>query len=92
MLFVVSSWPVLKNWDTQLYPDDETQDRATMLRSEMITVRRLAVEGIGVNGGAFLATWWISPAVACWSEQPGVAGYLTEGMSGDRPDATINFS
>ena len=82
MPFVVCLWPILKDWDSRLYPDDLTQDRQTVNRGEMVALRGLAVEAIGAKGGPFLASWWLSPAIAYWSRQPGVAGTSHESLPG----------
>ncbi|HEY3898576.1 MAG TPA: hypothetical protein VGM54_08190 [Chthoniobacter sp.] len=82
MPFVICLWPILKDWDSRLFPDDFTQDRQTVNRGEMVALRGLAVEAIGANGGPFLASWWLSPAIAYWSRQPGVAGTSHESLPG----------
>jgi hypothetical protein len=82
MPFVICLWPVLKNWDNCLFPDDLDQDRQTVHRGEMVALRGLSEEVIGVNGGPFLASWWLSPEVAYWSRQPGVAGTSHESLAG----------
>jgi hypothetical protein len=81
-LFVASLWPMLKDWDGRLYPDGLVEDRETMQRAELVDLRGTAVDGIGAHGGAFLASWWLSPAIAYWSHQPGVAGTSHESLPG----------
>jgi hypothetical protein len=80
--FVACLWPVLKDWDSRLFPEDFAQDRQTVYRGEMVALRALAVEAIGANRGPFLASWWLSPAIAYWSRQPGVAGTSHESLPG----------
>jgi hypothetical protein len=80
--FVVCLWPILKDWDARLYPEDLAQDRQIVYRGEMVALRGLAMDVIGAHGGPFLASWWLSPAVAYWSRQPGVAGTSHESLPG----------
>jgi len=81
-LFVAGLWPILNDWDTRLFPKDVVQDQQMMVRVELAALRGAAVDGIGANGGPFLASWWLSPAVAYWSHQPGVAGTSHESLPG----------
>ena len=57
-------------------------DRRDMKQAELVALRDLSEKAIGKNGGAFLASWWLSPAIAYWSHQPGVAGTAHESLSG----------
>ena len=82
LLFAAGLWPILEDWDARLFPKDSLQDQLTLKRAEMVAVRVLAVRAIGAQGGAFLASWWLSPSIAYWSHQPGVAGTSHESLPG----------
>jgi hypothetical protein len=82
IFFIVGWWPILRDWDTRLFLDDLAQDHRNMKQAEMVALRGLAEEAIGKRGGAFLASWWLSPAIAYWSRQPGVAGTSHESLPG----------
>jgi hypothetical protein len=47
-----------------------------------VALRDLSEAAIGKHGGPFLAAWWLSPAIAYWSRQPGVAGTSHESLPG----------
>jgi hypothetical protein len=79
---IVGLWPVLGDWDARLFPKEESHDRQTMKRDEVVALRDLSAEAIGEKGGSFLASWWLSPAIAYWSGQPGVAGTSHESLPG----------
>jgi hypothetical protein len=80
--FVVGWWPIMEDWDHRLFPEDELVDQRDLKQAELVALRDLSEKAIGKNGGAFLASWWLSPAIAYWSHQPGVAGTSHESLSG----------
>ncbi|EDY18241.1 hypothetical protein CfE428DRAFT_4377 [Chthoniobacter flavus Ellin428] len=82
LFFVVGWWPVMDAWDKSLFPDDLMQDQRNMKRAELVALRGLASNVMSQNGGPFLASWWLSPEIAYWSGQPGVAGSSHESLSG----------
>lgn len=93
LLMVICLFPILKDWDKRLWPDEFEAARAAERRSEQLAWRNVAVR----IDGPFLAPWWWSPAVAYWSGQPGIAGSSHEALGGiersarfflaDEPDA-----
>lgn len=91
-LFFACFWPILKDWDARLFPHDFAREQQTMQRAEVTALRSLAVEAIGANGGPFLASWWLSPAIAYWSRQPGVAGTSHESLPGIVDTARVFLS
>lgn len=82
LFFVVGWWPIMEDWDRRLFLEDEQIEKRDMKQAELVALRSLSEKAIGKNGGAFLASWWLSPAIAYWSHQPGVAGTSHESLPG----------
>lgn len=82
LFFIAGWWPIMEDWDHRLFLEDEVQDQRNMKQVELVALRDLSEKAIGAHGGAFLASWWLSPAIAYWSHQPGVAGTSHESLSG----------
>lgn len=82
LFFVVGWWPIMEDWDRRLFLEEDVVERRDMKQAELVALRDLSEKAIGKNGGAFLASWWLSPAIAYWSRQPGVAGTSHESLSG----------
>jgi hypothetical protein len=80
--FVLSLLPVARAWDERFWPNDLERTGRFRDRIEMINLRQLAAGMKSPVRQGFLAPWWISPALAYWSAQPGVAGSAHEGISG----------
>jgi hypothetical protein len=78
VLIVISLFPILKDWDEKLWPNEFQTAVIAERRSEAVAWRQPA----GQIDGPFLAPWWWSPAVAYWSSQPGVAGSSHEALDG----------
>ena len=87
--FVICLWPVARAWDTQLFPDDDGERRLSIMRRENVALRNLSEFQGAKNAGPFVAPWWLSPAVAYWSRQPGVAGSSHESLPGNVDAARI---
>lgn len=77
-LFVISLFPILKDWDEKLWPNEFQRGAIAERRMENIEMRQAAKQ----IDGPFLAPWWWSPALAYWSGQPGVAGSSHEALPG----------
>lgn len=80
--FALSLYPILQDWDARLWPNEtqltargEKQIESVQIRDLAITLRSTAVQ-------PFLAPWWLSPSIAYWSGQPGVAGSSHESIGG----------
>jgi len=82
IIFAVSLWPVLADWDRQLWPDDRLAGQQLERRHEAVELRELSAALMSGERQPFLAPWWLSPAIAYWSGQPGVAGSSHESLSG----------
>ena len=81
LLLVFSLWPLAEDWDERLHPNLEGE-KITALQAREKTQLRALAGVIRSEPGAFLAPWWLSPAVAYWSGQPGVAGSSHESLPG----------
>ena len=89
LAFVVSLWPVASDWDARLFPDEDGERRRFVIRKEQIALRAIADLQRQRGAGAFVAPWWVSPPLAYWSEQPGVAGSSHESLPGTVDTARI---
>lgn len=78
LLIVISLFPILKDWDERLWPNESQSAAIAERRFEAVAWRQAASQ----IDGPFLAPWWWSPAVAYWSGQPGVAGSSHEALDG----------
>jgi hypothetical protein len=81
-VFVASLWPVLKDWDARLFPEELAQDRVEMQRAEIPALRDLVMASTGENAGPVLGPWWLSSAIAYWTGNPCVAGSSHESLPG----------
>jgi hypothetical protein len=78
LLIVISLFPILKDWDERLWPNEFQTAAIGERRFEAIAWRQAALQ----IDGPFLAPWWWSPAVAYWSGQAGLAGSSHEALDG----------
>lgn len=78
LLIVISLFPILKDWDERLWPNEFQAGLNAERRTDNVSWRAAAKQ----IDGPFLAPWWWSPAVAYWSGQPGVAGSSHEALDG----------
>src|SRR5207302_6226676 len=56
-------------------------------RNESIRLRELATSIRSDQKQAFLAPWWLSPAIGYWSGQPGAAGSSHQALDGTADSA-----
>jgi hypothetical protein len=86
LIFLVSLWPLAWDWDEKIFPDDhpelELETQRGVLRLEAVRLREVAETMRSAERRPFLAPWWLSPALAYWSGQPGVAGSSHESLPG----------
>jgi hypothetical protein len=80
--FVLSIFPILRDWDERLWPNEMQLARRVEQRYEAAQIRDLALNLQSTEKRPFLAPWWLSPSIAYWSGQPGVAGSSHESLSG----------
>ena len=81
-VFIVALWPVAQGWDAQLFPNEIAQRDLAVKRAEVVALRSIASAKTGANGGPFIAPWWLSPPIAYWTGQPGIAGSSHESLPG----------
>jgi hypothetical protein len=80
--FAISLFPILQEWDARLWPNESESMRRMQARLERLEWRELAKQIRPRQTQAFLAPWWLSPAIAYCSEQPGLAGSSHESLPG----------
>ena len=80
-VFIIALWPVAQDWDAQI-PHATAQRALAVKRTEAVQLRNLAERLRGDPPAPFLAPWWLSPALAYWSGQPGVAGSSHQSLPG----------
>ena len=80
--FVLSILPVLQFWDARLWPNEAELAAQIERRNESKQLRELATSIHSEQTHPFLAPWWLSPSIAYWSGQPGVAGSSHEALEG----------
>jgi len=91
-IFIVSLFPILRDWDAQLWPNESEYVRRIEQRNESVRLHELAVNLRSSERRSFLAQWWLSPAIAYWSGQPGVAGSSHESLPGIADSARFFIS
>jgi hypothetical protein len=79
---IVSFFPIMQDWDARLWPNESELTRRTQTRFEATDWRALADQIHSSQREPFLAPWWLSPAIAYWSGQPGVSGSSHESLPG----------
>src|SRR5947199_3122237 len=90
--FVLSIAPILRDWDERLWPNETQLFRRIEQRDEAAQIRNLAFNLQSSDTRPFLAPWWLSPSIAYWSGQPGVAGSSHESLSGIADSARLSLS
>jgi hypothetical protein len=82
IVFVLSIFPILRDWDERLWPSETQFAGRLEKRIESAQIRELALGLQSSEVQPFLAPWWLSPSIAYWSGQPGVAGSSHESLEG----------
>ncbi len=90
--FVLSIFPILRDWDQKLWPNEEQLASRVEKRIESAQIRELALSLRSSEVHPFLAPWWLSPSIAYWSGQPGVAGSSHESLNGTEDSARFFLS
>ena len=90
--FVLSIFPILRDWDERLWANETQLAVRVERRNESAQLRKLALELVSYDVHPFLAPWWLSPSIAYWSEQPGVAGSSHESLNGIEDSARFFLS
>ena len=90
--FVLSIFPILRDWDERLWPNETQLAARVERRNESAQLRELALDLRSRDVHPFLAVWWLSPSIAYWSGQPGVAGSSHESLNGIEDSARFFLS
>jgi hypothetical protein len=90
--FVLSMFPILRDWDERLWPNEAQLADRVERRIESAQIRDLALSLRSPEVHPFLAPWWLSPPIAYWSGQPGVAGSSHESLNGIEESAQFFLS
>ena len=90
--FVLSMFPILRDWDERLWPNEAQLADRVEQRIESAQIRDLALSLRSPEVHPFLAPWWLSPSIAYWSGQPGVAGSSHESLNGIEESARFFLS
>ena len=90
--FVLSMFPILRDWDQKFWPNEEQFAGRVEKRVESVQIRDLALSLRSSEVHPFLAPWWFSPSIAYWSGQPGVGGSSHESLDGIEDSARFFIS
>ena len=90
--FVLSMFPILRDWDERLWPNEAQLADRVERRIESVQIRDLSLSLRSPEVDPFLAPWWLSPSIAYWSGQPGVAGSSHESLNGIEESARFFLS
>src|SRR5205807_7830645 len=75
-VFIIALFPIAQAWD-HWFADEELAQRAEN-KIEQLELRAISSQ----IDGAFIAPWWLSPALSYWSRQAGVVGSSHESIEG----------
>ena len=89
---VLSMFPILRDWDQRLWPNEAQIAGRIERRIESVQNRDLALSLRSPELHPFLAPWWLTPSIAYWSGQPGVAGSSHESLQGIEESARFFVS
>jgi hypothetical protein len=90
--FVLSMFPILRDWDERLWPNEAQLAGRVERQIESAQIRDLSLSLRSPEVDPFLAPWWLSPSIAYWSGQPGVAGSSHESLNGIEETARFFLS
>src|SRR5881394_2156681 len=85
-------FPIFRDWDERLWPNETQLAARVERRNESAQLRDLALHLWSRDVHPFLAPWWLSPSIAYWSGQPGVAGSSHESLNGTEESARFFLS
>jgi hypothetical protein len=81
-IVLISFVPILRAWDAMLWPNESASTMRSERQTEMRDLRAVAQATITSTPTGFIAPWWLSPAIAYWSGNNGVAGSSHESIDG----------
>ena len=80
--FAVGCVPIGMSWSRTLRPTEKFTEDQTWRQMSQARLRMIAVAMKGGPRTGFIAPWWMSPQIAYWSGQPGVAGTSHQSLPG----------
>src|SRR4030095_14928669 len=80
--FVSSMFPILRDWDEKLWPNEAQLASRVEQRIESMQLRDLALNLRSSAILPFVAPWCLSRSINYWSAQPGIAGSSHESLDG----------
>jgi hypothetical protein len=90
--FVLSMFPLLRDWDERLWPNEAQLASRMERRIESAQIHDLSLSLRSPEVHPFLAPWWLSPSIGYWAGQPGVAGSSHESLNGIEESARFFLS
>ena len=90
--FLLSIFPILRDWDERLWPNEAQLANRLETRVQSAQIHSLSLSLRSPEVHPFLAPWWLSPSIAYWSGQPGVAGSSHESLNGIEDSARFFLS
>jgi hypothetical protein len=90
--FFLSIFPMLRDWDEKLWPNEAQLADRVAQRNKSEQLREIALNLQSSENHPFLAPWWLSPEIAYWSNQPGVGGSSHESLPGIEDSARFFVS
>ena len=90
--FFLSIFPISRDWDEKLWPNETQLADRMAQHNESTQLRDLALSLQSSELRPFLAPSWLSPEIAYWSGQPGVAGSSHESLPGIEDSARFFVS
>jgi hypothetical protein len=80
--FAIGLWPLARSWKQTLHPPEDVMEDQARRRLSQFRFRTIAVKMSDGPRTGFIAPWWVSPQIAYWSGQPGVAGTSHQSLPG----------
>jgi hypothetical protein len=80
--FSVGLLPLGMSWSRTLHPTEKAAEDQAWRQLSQARLRTIAVKMRAGPRMGFLAPWWMSPQLAYWSGQPGVAGTSHQSLPG----------
>ena len=80
--FAVGLAPIGMAWSRTLHPTEKAAEDHAWRQMSQTRLRTIAAKMKAGPRAGFLAPWWISPQLAYWSGQPGIAGSSHQSLPG----------
>ena len=80
--FAAGLWPVGMSWSRTLHPPEKIAEDQAWRQLSQARLRTIAVAMRAGPRAGFLAPWWMSPQIAYWSGQSGIAGTSHQSLPG----------